>query len=170
MGATTVGLVAVAPMHILRCMHNLALKGEVTAHPMRETWPSYVRRITEGLDRKAIAAAAEINVSGVSRWLTGVSRPSPEKAINFARSLNHSPVEALICAGYLDETDTDGQIIKSPLAELSDDALIDELRTGSAAGRRCQLATSSDPSPPSPMTRSPGGLPSSFRPYAAARV
>jgi transcriptional regulator with XRE-family HTH domain len=109
-------------------MHNLALKGEVTATPMGESWPSYVRRITEGLDRKAIADAAEMNVSGVSRWLTGVSRPSPEKAINFARSLNHSPVEALIAAGYLEETDTDGQITRSPLAELSDDALVDELR------------------------------------------
>lgn len=116
-------------MPILRSVHNLALQEDVAAMTMREAWPAYVRRITAGLDRKRIAAAADMNVSGISRWLNGASRPSPEKAISFARGLNHSPIEALVAAGYLDEEDIGGavQIVQS-LAALSDDAVIDELR------------------------------------------
>lgn len=89
-------------------MHNLALKREVITMTVRETWPSYVRRITQGLDRKAIAAAAGMNVSGVSRWLNEATRPSPEKVISFARGLHHSPIEALLAAGYLEDTDIGG--------------------------------------------------------------
>jgi transcriptional regulator with XRE-family HTH domain len=113
-------------------VHTLALQGEpvtvtVTAG---EDWTAYVRRVTHGLPRKDIAAAADIHVSGVSRWLTGTSRPSPEKVITFARSLNKSPIEALIAAGYLNTTDTEAavEVIQS-LRLLSDDVLIDELRT-----------------------------------------
>jgi hypothetical protein len=57
-------------------------------------------------------------------------RPSPEKVITFARSLNKSPIEALIAAGYLNTVDTEAavEVIQS-LSLLSDDVLIDELRT-----------------------------------------
>lgn len=110
-------------------MHNLALKGEVMAMHAHETWPSYVRRITTGLDRKQIAAAADMDVSGVSRWMRGTSKPSIEKVISFARGLRHSPVEALVAAGYLNEGDLNGTVqIMQSLSELSDDALMDELR------------------------------------------
>lgn len=110
-------------------MHNLALKREVILTTVRETWPSYVRRITEGLDRKAIAAAAGMNVSGVSRWLNEATRPSPEKVISFARGLRHSPIEALLAAGYLEDTDIGGGIeLVQSLDTFSDDALICEIR------------------------------------------
>lgn len=94
-----------------------------------ENWAAYVRRITCGLTRKEIAEAANLDVSGVSRWLRGVSQPSPEKAIEFARSLEQSAVDALIAAGYLDETDVPGAVtVVQSLSELSDDVLVDELR------------------------------------------
>lgn len=94
-----------------------------------ETWAAYVRRITDGLPRKDIAEAADINVSAVSRWLSGASRPSPEKVIGFARGLNQSPLEALVAAGYLKETDIIGAVaIVQSLSTHSDDALVDELR------------------------------------------
>lgn len=122
-------LVAVASMHILRSMHSLALKPQRGGLVMHEDWPSYVGRVTEGMDRKDIAKAADLNVSGVSRWLTGVSQPSPEKAIHFARSLNRNPVEALVAAGYLEAADIPGAVtIMQPLEAVSTDALLAELR------------------------------------------
>lgn len=110
---------------------------------MQETWPSYVRRVTQGLDRKTIAAAAGMNVSGVGRWLHAVSRPSAEKVISFARGLHHSPIEALVAAGYLDEDDIGGAVkVVQSLAALSDDAVIEELRDRL---RRRRVADSSRP-------------------------
>lgn len=117
-------------MPILRFVHTLAREDAIDVMTMRESWAAYVRRITAGLPRKEIAEAADINVSAVSRWLTGASPPSPEKAISFARGLGQSPIKALVAAGYLDEgDDVDGAVeIVQSLDVLSDDALIDELR------------------------------------------
>jgi transcriptional regulator with XRE-family HTH domain len=113
----------------LLCMNALAYQEDTPAVTTGESWTAYLRRITHGLPRKDIAAAANIDVSGVSRWLRGVSQPSPDKVITFARSLNKSPIEALIAAGYLNTVDTEGavEVIQS-LSLLSDDVLIDELR------------------------------------------
>jgi transcriptional regulator with XRE-family HTH domain len=114
-------------MPILRFVHTLAREDALVVMTMRESWTSYVRRITEGLPRKDIARAADVNVSAVSRWLGG-DAPSPQKVISFARGLRQSPIKALVAAGYLDETDVgDAVEIVQSLAVLSDDALIDEL-------------------------------------------
>jgi transcriptional regulator with XRE-family HTH domain len=94
----------------------------------RESWADYVRRVTAGLPRKAIAQAADMNVSGVSRWLTGATRPSPEKVISFARGLQQSPLEALIAAGYIRENEVAGAVtvVVAP-SDIPDEVLIDEL-------------------------------------------
>lgn len=115
-------------MPILRFVHTLAREDDLDVTTKSESWMDYVRRVTDGLPRKAIAEAAGINVSGVSRWLTGASRPSPEKVISFARGLHQSPIEALVAAGYLAESDVGESVaIVQSLAALSDDALIEEL-------------------------------------------
>lgn len=114
---------------MLRSVHSTVRREDLPTVTAGETWTAYVRRITSGLPRKDVAAAANINVSAVSRWLGGVSRPSPEKVIEFARGLNQAPLEALIAAGYLRDTDINGAVsIVQSLTTLSDDALVDELR------------------------------------------
>jgi transcriptional regulator with XRE-family HTH domain len=112
-------------MHILAGIHAPS-QGDTA--PL-ETWTDYLRRVTGDLTRREIAQAADINVSAVSRWITGASRPSPEKVIEFARGLNQSPIEALIAAGYLKQDDLGGAVeLVQSLAVQSDDALVDELR------------------------------------------
>lgn len=95
----------------------------------RETWGDYVRRVTDQTPRKRVAEAAGVDQSGLSRWVNG-SAPSAAKVISFARGLNRSPIEALIAAGYLEPADLDGpiEVAQSPAA-LTDDALVDELRS-----------------------------------------
>lgn len=94
-----------------------------------EDWTHYVRRITHGLPRKDIASAAGIHVSGVSRWLTGTSRPSPDKVIAFARSLHQNALEALVAAGYLSADDITGAVsVVQSLDTVPSDTLLDELR------------------------------------------
>lgn len=98
--------------------------------PTHESWTDYVLRITRGLARKEIAAAAQIDVSGVSRWLTGANRPSPEKVIAFARGLRQPPIEALIAAGYLETTEVPGAIsVVQSRSSISDAELLDEVAT-----------------------------------------
>lgn len=114
-------------MPILSCVQALARRDD-EAHVTHESWTDYVRRITHGVDRKHVAAAAGMNVSGLSRWLNGTTRPSPEKVISLARGLNHPPCEALVAAGYLEPGEVVGAVeIVQSTSELSDEALIDEL-------------------------------------------
>lgn len=118
----------IACVPILRFVHTLARKDDLSVMTMRESWTDYVGRITEGRPRKEVAAAAGIDVSGISRWLNSASMPRAEKVISFARGLAQSPVEALIAAGYLDEGDVDNAVeVVQSLSALSDDALIEEL-------------------------------------------
>jgi transcriptional regulator with XRE-family HTH domain len=100
---------------IIRTVQTLAREDGLTA--MSEGWTAYVRRVTEGLPRRDIAAAAGIHVSGVSRWLSGESQPSAEKVISFARGLHQSPIQALVAAGYLEPTDVNGPVSDCPIVE-----------------------------------------------------
>ena len=93
-----------------------------------ETWPEYVLRVTAGVPRRDIAQAADVNVSGVSRWITGASRPSAEKVVAFARGLKLNPIEALVAADYLDAAEISGVVeVVRPRAELSDEELLEEI-------------------------------------------
>lgn len=93
-----------------------------------EDWASYVQRITAGLPREQIAAAAGIHVTGVYRWLRDQNKPRAEKVVAFARSLNQSPLEALIAAGYLAAEEVGGavEIVRSS-SQMSDQELLDEV-------------------------------------------
>lgn len=96
---------------------------------MHETWPQYLQRVTQGVDRKTIAHAADIDPSGVSRWITGTTaRPKAEKVVAFARGLKLNPIEALVAAGYLNPTEVGGAVeVVRNLSDLSDSELMDEV-------------------------------------------
>jgi len=68
-------------------------------------------------------------VSGVSRWLTGVTgQPKAQMVISFARGLNQRPIEALVAAGYLEPEEVKGavEVMRSP-SDMSNDELLTEL-------------------------------------------
>lgn len=94
-----------------------------------ETWPEYLQRVTDGVPRKDIARAADLDPSGVSRWITGTTaRPKAEKVVAFARGLRLNPIEALVAAGYLDPSEVNGVVeIVRTRSELSDGELVDEI-------------------------------------------
>lgn len=154
------------------CMNALAYQEDTLTVTTGENWTAYLRRITCGLTRKEIAAAANINVSGVSRWLTGVSQPSTEKVIGFARSLNQNPLEALIAAGYLSPEDVTGpsqsnnRFLNYPTTRSSKSCaggcgIVYPVVSGLSAPGVCAAPVRSF---------SRGGLPSDFSPAASARV
>lgn len=93
----------------------------------RETWGEYVRRVTHNAPRKETAAAAGIDPTGISRWLSG-KRPTAERAISFARRLREQPAEALVAAGYLEPHELAGSIAihRSP-SMMSDIELLAEI-------------------------------------------
>ncbi|MGZ4528843.1 MAG: helix-turn-helix domain-containing protein [Mycobacterium sp.] len=92
----------------------------------RENWAGYVQRVSSGVSRKDVAHAAGIHPSGL-RWFE-TKRPSPEKAIAFARHLHQQPIEALIAGGYLEPHEAAGviEVVRSR-KELSDAELLLEL-------------------------------------------
>lgn len=114
-----------------------------------ETWPEYVARVTSGVSRKDIAQAADVNVSGVSRWLTGTSRPSAEKVVTFARGLRLNPVEALVAAGYLDVAEIAGAVeVVRTRSQLSDEELLSELAVRLDRSSRSVVARDDAQEPP----------------------
>lgn len=102
--------------------------GNVWAVPL-ESWAEYVQRVTPGLTQTQIAALAGVDQTGVSRWLNGSSVPRAEAVIRFARSLQRSPVEALMAAGHLSPAEVGLKPdLKPSTRGLSNDQLIAEVR------------------------------------------
>jgi transcriptional regulator with XRE-family HTH domain len=93
----------------------------------QENWPHYVGRVALGLSRRAIAEAAGVNVSAVSRWMTGVSLPSAEAAVTLARGLGQPPIEALMAAGIVRPDEVDGAFEVMQVREWTDAELLAEL-------------------------------------------
>lgn len=94
-----------------------------------ELWAEYVKRVTPGMTQADIAAAADIDQTGVSRWLNGRTVPRMESVTRFARALGRSPVEALAAAGYitLEEAGLKPDLVIS-IRELATDDLVAEIR------------------------------------------
>src|ERR1700754_2675939 len=96
-----------------------------------ETWSDFMRSIrrsaTETQAEIAARAGGVVDQTTVSRWLKGEgSRPSIEKAVEFARAIGESPIRALLALRYLEPDDIAGEVrlVISP-AELTDQALIE---------------------------------------------
>ncbi len=106
-------------------------------------WGDYVREHTEGMSQGAVAAAAGVHQSTVSRWLTHPDeQPRAEHALGLARALGRSPVEALIDAGYLEAGEVDAVELGVPIGEQSDAELLRELAyrlSSRAAGNNSQV-------------------------------
>lgn len=102
------------------------------------TWGEYIKKYSQGESQGVIAEKMGVDTSTVGRWLKGSeSRPRAEKAINFARHYNRSPIEALIHAGYI-EVDEVGQAVEiaGSMRDVSDAAIMEELTRRLAEFRR----------------------------------
>ena len=102
------------------------------------SWGEYIKKYSQGDPQGAIAEKMGVDTSTVGRWLKGsTGQPDAQKAINFARHYNRSPIEALIHAGYVD-ADEVGQAIEiaGSMHDVSDTALIEELAGRLADFRR----------------------------------
>lgn len=102
---------------------------------MANDWWGYITRHGgERLTQKQIAEVSGVDQSTISRWKReGASRP--ENIIKFARAFRRPPVEALIAAGYLTENEAaDVVTIRPVAADLTDDALLDEVRRRMTGG------------------------------------
>ena len=89
-------------------------------------WQEYVRRVTGTLTHAQISEKSGVAQSNVGRWLRGEHIvPKADSVISFAQSFGQPPVEALIAAGYLEESQTTAP--RSPLSMYSTGELFAEL-------------------------------------------
>lgn len=92
-----------------------------------ENWWEYVKRISDNAPAKAIAAAAGVDASQVTRWKEG-QRPNADTAVAFARRYKVSPVVALIAADYLRVDEVTGAVeIHASVSDLSTNELLHEI-------------------------------------------
>lgn len=103
----------------------------VRTHTMRfmsESWWEYVSRISADAARKDVAAAAQIDVSALSRWKAG-DTPRAENVIALARAYGRPVDEAMIAAGYFTVEDLvdDPVVVQSSIRDVSDAELADEV-------------------------------------------
>jgi len=101
------------------------------------TWWQYVLTVTGNAAQRDIAEATGIDQSSISRWQRGTTTPRAEAVVAFARAYGHSPVEALVAAGYL-RSDELGVVelttLTGDLTTVSVDSLLSELRRRVLAG------------------------------------
>lgn len=101
------------------------------------TWWQYVLTVTGNAAQRDIAEATGIDQSSISRWQRGTTTPRAEAVVAFARAYGHSPVEALVAAGYL-KSDELGVVelttLTGDLSTVSVDSLLSELRRRVLAG------------------------------------
>jgi transcriptional regulator with XRE-family HTH domain len=106
--------------------------------PMAEsTWWQYVLTVSGNAAQRDVAEATGIDQSSISRWQRGTTTPRAEAVVAFARAYGHSPVEALVAAGYL-KSDELGVVelttLTGDLSSVSVDSLLSELRRRVLAG------------------------------------
>lgn len=94
------------------------------------TWWRYVMTLTGDAAQKDIAAATGIDQSSISRWQRGTNTPRAEAVVALARAYGSSPVEALVAAGYLanSEVGVEMSTLTGDLSGASLDALLGEIR------------------------------------------
>jgi transcriptional regulator with XRE-family HTH domain len=72
------------------------------------TWADYLRALH--LSQADLAAKGGVSQPTVSRWLKGEVTPDAKQVIAVARAAQHSPIGALIAAGYLEEEEIGGGV------------------------------------------------------------
>lgn len=106
-------------------------------------WARYVNTIVGDLPAKAVAARIKVSESTVGNWLRGehFKRPDPYKVKDFAEAFGHDPLEALVWAGLLDESEIEHLRARPDVTLLSIDELFDEIRRRIGDGQAAHTLT-----------------------------
>ncbi len=94
------------------------------------TWANFVKRHQNGEQQKEVASKVGVDPSTVGRWLKGLTNPTPQQAVGFARAYGAHPVEALLASGHLLPEDVEGKFVieRTPgLEAFSTRALLEEI-------------------------------------------
>lgn len=93
------------------------------------SWWDYVVRVAGTDVQKQMALDTGISESAFSRWKKGTHAADAGNVVAFARAHNRPPVEALVAAGYLSESEAAAVIeVQRDLEERTDDELLAEVR------------------------------------------
>ena len=79
-----------------------------------QTWAEFLTAVAgpdaPTANQSEIARVAGVSTATVSRWVSGDSRPKAEQVIGVARAYNVSPLLALVAAGYLEQSEVEGEL------------------------------------------------------------
>ena len=89
-------------------MHACICAGSVSGVSNHYNWADYLRALN--MSQADLAARGGVSQPTVSRWLKGEVTPDAKQVIALARAAQHSPIGALIAAGYLDEDEVGGGV------------------------------------------------------------
>lgn len=105
------------------------------AQNMSRDWIAYLNHTAPGATQKALADAAGVDQSTVSRWKRGQGAPAPETAIHLARKIGAEPLGALVAAGHLTADEANAIVSHHEPAAITDAELLDILRDRLALAR-----------------------------------
>lgn len=75
--------------------------------PDKTPWSEYIDATSAGAYNAVIADRIGVDPATVGRWRAGAVDPKPRQVVAYARAFDLSPVQALVAAGYLDESELD---------------------------------------------------------------
>lgn len=110
-------------------------RGRNTLGRMSREWIAYLERTAPGATQKALAEAAGVDQSTVSRWRRGQGEPAPETAIRLARKIGAEPLGALVAAGHLTPAEARAIVSHHEHGSITDAELL-EILAARLAGTR----------------------------------
>jgi len=100
-------------------------------------WATYFRTLTAGASGSETTRRLAVSDSKVSYWRRGERQPTVREAVRIAREYERSPLEALVAAGYMDETDLPESVTIQPLSlgSFTDIELAEEMLRRARSGK-----------------------------------
>ncbi|WP_162942664.1 helix-turn-helix domain-containing protein [Cryobacterium soli] len=120
-------------------------------------WAEYLRIITDADTNRIISQRTGIPDSTISRWLSGQAYPRPRQVVDVARAYGVNPLNALVGAGYLDQSDIERAGVEPrqfQLREFSELEIAQEIVRRVQKGQSSMLETPLDESHPAMSERS----------------
>ena len=96
---------------------------------MSHDWAMYFRNLTADATGSETARRLDVSSSKVSYWRRGDRQPTVREAVRIAREYGRPPMECLVAAGYMDESDLPESVMIQPLSlgSFSDVELAEEM-------------------------------------------
>lgn len=104
---------------------------------MSHDWAMYFRNLTAGSTGSDAARRLGVSSSKISYWRRGDRQPTVREAVRVAREFGRPPMECLVAAGYMDESDLPESVTIQPLSlgSFTDVELAEEMLRRARAGK-----------------------------------